>query len=116
MFQEVDYAEYYDFQSLSDDADVGDLQHHGDRTLVVHSGHRAGRDCFAGPVTVGLGWTNHSSAIAITAIASFCSPSYNQTISARLIRFVLLLLAAVLGAFGFFDGLIALVVRLDAGR
>ncbi len=54
--------------------------------------------------------------VSLTAIASFCTPSYNMAISARLLRFFLLFLSAFLGAFGLFFGLIMIFVHLNSLR
>lgn len=55
-------------------------------------------------------------AVALTAICSFTAPSYNIAITARMIRFILLLLSAVLGAFGLIFGLLFLLVHLNSIR
>jgi spore germination protein KA len=55
-------------------------------------------------------------AVSATAISSFCTPSYNMAIAARLIRFLLIFLSALLGAFGLFFGLILLVIHLNSIR
>ncbi|AEI41443.1 spore germination protein [Paenibacillus mucilaginosus] len=55
-------------------------------------------------------------AVSVTAISSFCTPAFNIAISARLIRFVLILLCAALGAFGLFFGLILTVIHLNTLR
>ncbi|MEW9669294.1 spore germination protein [Ammoniphilus sp. 3BR4] len=55
-------------------------------------------------------------AVSITAIASFCTPSYNLAISARLIRFAFLGFSAFLGAFGLFFGLIIMMIHLNSLR
>lgn len=54
--------------------------------------------------------------VALTAISSFCTPSYSLAIAARLIRFVLIFLGAILGGFGFMLGLIFLFVHLNTLR
>lgn len=54
--------------------------------------------------------------VSLTAIASFCTPSYNFAIAARLIRFALLLLSAILGAFGMMFGIIFLVIHMCSLR
>lgn len=54
--------------------------------------------------------------VSLTAIASFCTPSYNMAIAARLLRFILLILSAFLGAFGLFFGLIMIVIHLNSLR
>lgn len=50
--------------------------------------------------------------VAITAIGSFTLPSVEVSYSVRLLRFPLLLLAAVLGLYGVMLGLIAIVIHL----
>jgi len=55
-------------------------------------------------------------AVSATAIASFTTPSYGMAIASRMIRFAMLLLAAFIGAFGFFFGLIMLVIHLNSIR
>lgn len=55
-------------------------------------------------------------AVSATAIASFTTPSYSIAIASRMIRFGMLILSAFLGAFGFFFGLILLVVHLNKLR
>lgn len=55
-------------------------------------------------------------AVSLTAIASFTTPSYNFAISARLLRFVLLLLSAILGISGLIFGLIFIYVHLNTLR
>lgn len=55
-------------------------------------------------------------AVSITAIASFCTPSYNLAIAARLLRFFILALTAMLGAFGLFFGLILIIIHLNSLR
>ncbi|WP_082235384.1 spore germination protein [Halobacillus massiliensis] len=52
--------------------------------------------------------------VAITAISSFVIPSYNMAISVRMLRFLLMLLAAVFGLYGIILGLIALVLHLTS--
>ncbi|MBD0380739.1 spore germination protein [Paenibacillus sedimenti] len=54
--------------------------------------------------------------VALTAIASFCTPAYNMAIAARLIRFLLLLFSSILGAFGFFFGVILIFTHLNSLR
>ncbi|MFD2656570.1 spore germination protein [Gracilibacillus thailandensis] len=54
--------------------------------------------------------------VSLTAIGSFTTPSYNLAISARLIRFALITLAAVLGAFGLIFGLIFMYIHLTTLR
>jgi spore germination protein KA len=55
-------------------------------------------------------------AVSATAIASFTTPSYGMAAASRMIRFAMLLLAAFIGAFGFFFGLIMLVIHLNSIR
>ncbi|WP_163580406.1 spore germination protein [Gracilibacillus saliphilus] len=55
-------------------------------------------------------------AVSLTAICSFTTPSYNLAISARLLRFVLITLSAVLGAFGLIFGLIFMYIHLTTLR
>jgi len=55
-------------------------------------------------------------AVSATAIASFTTPSYGFAIASRMIRFVMLLLAAFIGSFGFFFGLILITVHLNGLR
>ena len=55
-------------------------------------------------------------AVSLTAICSFTTPSYNIAITARLIRFILLLLSAVLGAFGLIFGLLLVFIHLNSLR
>lgn len=52
--------------------------------------------------------------VSLTAISSFVSPSFNMSISARLIRFPLMLLAASFGMFGIMLGLIIMVLHLTS--
>ncbi|MFD0695013.1 spore germination protein [Paenibacillus sp. GCM10027628] len=54
--------------------------------------------------------------VALTAVASFCTPAYNMAIAARLIRFMLLLFSSILGAFGFFFGVILIFTHLNSLR
>ncbi|MBP1969171.1 hypothetical protein J2Z83_001274 [Virgibacillus natechei] len=54
--------------------------------------------------------------VSITAIASFVFPAYNMGIAVRLLRFVMMFLAAVYGLFGITIGLIALVLHLSSLR
>ncbi|MCX7570638.1 spore germination protein [Tumebacillus sp. DT12] len=55
-------------------------------------------------------------AVSATAIASFCTPAYEMAIAARLLRFLIISLCAVLGAFGFFFGIILVVAHLNTLR
>lgn len=50
--------------------------------------------------------------ISATAIASFTFPSFDLTNTVRLIRIPMILLAAVLGLFGLFSGLIVMMIHL----
>lgn len=54
--------------------------------------------------------------VAFTAISSFVVPSFNIAISARLIRFALMFLAATLGLFGIMSGLFFLLIHMAALR
>lgn len=54
--------------------------------------------------------------VAITAIANFATPSYTVAISARLIRFLFMISAAVFGFYGIILGFIMLVVHLVSLR
>lgn len=54
--------------------------------------------------------------VAFTAIASFVSPIYNFSISTRLLRFVLILFAAVFGLYGILLFLILMVIHLVSLR
>ncbi|MBB6637421.1 spore germination protein [Cohnella thailandensis] len=50
--------------------------------------------------------------VSFTAIANFVIPSTNMSSGARLIRFVLMLLAGTLGLFGIMSGLMVLLIHL----
>ncbi|KMY48838.1 spore germination protein [Peribacillus loiseleuriae] len=54
--------------------------------------------------------------VAITAIANFATPSYTVAISARLIRFLFMIIAAVFGFYGIILGFIMLLVHLVSLR
>ncbi|WP_077210848.1 spore germination protein [Bacillus dakarensis] len=54
--------------------------------------------------------------VAFTAIASFVSPIYNFSISTRLLRFILILCAAVYGLYGVLLFLIVMVIHLVSLR
>lgn len=54
--------------------------------------------------------------VAFTAIASFVSPIYNFSISTRLLRFVLIIFAAVFGLYGVLLFLVAMVIHLASLR
>lgn len=50
--------------------------------------------------------------VAFTAISSFVVPAFNISIAARLIRFILMVLAAALGLFGIMSGLFFLLIHM----
>ncbi|WP_456278722.1 spore germination protein [Bacillus sp. AK128] len=54
--------------------------------------------------------------VAFTAIASFVSPIYNFSISTRLLRFVVIIFAAVFGLFGVLVFLVLMVIHLSSLR
>ncbi|WP_342044544.1 spore germination protein [Bacillus sp. OTU530] len=54
--------------------------------------------------------------VAITGIASFAIPAYNLTIAARMIRFPLMIISAVLGFYGMTLALILLVAHMNSLR
>ncbi len=54
--------------------------------------------------------------VAFTAIASFVTPIYNFSISTRLLRFVLILFAAIFGLYGVLLFLVAMVIHLASLR
>nr|WP_245808943.1 spore germination protein [Shouchella patagoniensis] len=54
--------------------------------------------------------------VAITAIASLATPSFNMAVAARLIRFGLIISAAIVGFYGILLGLIMLIVHLVSLR
>lgn len=54
--------------------------------------------------------------VAFTAIASFVSPIYNFSISTRLLRFILILFAAIFGLYGVLLFLILMVIHLVSLR
>jgi spore germination protein KA len=54
--------------------------------------------------------------VAFSAIASFVSPIYNFSIAARLIRFILIVMAASLGLYGILITLITMVIHLVSLR
>lgn len=54
--------------------------------------------------------------VAITAIASFATPAFSIAISARLIRFLFMLVAATFGFYGIILGIIILTVHLCSLR
>lgn len=54
--------------------------------------------------------------VAITAIASFATPSFSMAISIRLIRFILMFLAAFIGFYGMISGLMFMTLHLCSLR
>lgn len=54
--------------------------------------------------------------VSITAISSFVVPSINMSIAIRMVRFLLMILAASFGLFGIIVGIIALVLHLCSLR
>ncbi len=54
--------------------------------------------------------------VALTAIASFVSPTFNMGIAIRILRFVFMFLAATFGLFGIIIGLIIMVAHLASLR
>ncbi|MCR2806982.1 spore germination protein [Paenibacillus soyae] len=54
--------------------------------------------------------------VSITAISNFVIPSFNMGITIRMIRFLLMVLAATFGLFGIMVGLIAMVLHLCSLR
>ena len=54
--------------------------------------------------------------VALTAISSFVAPIYTFAIATRLLRFVFVILAAILGLYGVFLGMIFLVAHLASLR
>nr|WP_225446579.1 spore germination protein [Paenibacillus rhizovicinus] len=54
--------------------------------------------------------------VSITAISNFVIPSYNMGISIRMIRFVLMMLAASFGLYGILTGVIIMVLHLCSLR
>lgn len=54
--------------------------------------------------------------VSFTAISSFVVPAFNVAISARLIRFLLMVLASTLGLFGIMTGLFFLLIHLSSLR
>ncbi|MBM4760980.1 spore germination protein [Bacillus sp. B15-48] len=54
--------------------------------------------------------------VAITAIANFATPSFAMAISTRLIRFMFMVVAAVMGFYGIILGLLILVIHLTSLR
>jgi spore germination protein KA len=54
--------------------------------------------------------------VSLTAISSFASPSFNMSISNRILRFLFMILAATFGLFGIILGLIVMVLHLNSLR
>jgi len=54
--------------------------------------------------------------VSITAISSFVSPTYNMSITVRILRFLFMMLAATFGLFGIALGLIAMVLHMCSLR
>ncbi|WP_066187937.1 spore germination protein [Gracilibacillus timonensis] len=54
--------------------------------------------------------------VSLTAICSFIFPSYNLAISVRLLRFCFMILAATLGLFGIFIGILLMALHLSSLR
>lgn len=54
--------------------------------------------------------------VSLTAISSFVSPSFNMTISVRMLRFGFMFLAATFGLFGILIGLIIMILHLASLR
>lgn len=54
--------------------------------------------------------------VSLTAIANFCFPAYNMAISVRMLRFVMMMLAASFGLYGITLGLLALLLHLNSLR
>lgn len=54
--------------------------------------------------------------VAITGIASFATPAYDLAASARLIRFILMILAATFGFYGLTLGIIIIIAHLNSLR
>ncbi|REE87393.1 spore germination protein KA [Paenibacillus taihuensis] len=54
--------------------------------------------------------------VAITAIANFSIPAYNLAITARLLRFLFMIAAGMIGFYGIILGLIMLVAHMNALR
>jgi spore germination protein KA len=71
-----------------------------------------------GQAAVDAGLVGQSTVIVVslTAICSFTTPSYNLSIASRLIRFVLITLSALLGAFGLIFGIIFMFIHLNTLR
>jgi spore germination protein KA len=54
--------------------------------------------------------------VAITAISSFVIPAYNMSIALRILRFILMMIAAGFGLYGVMIGLIVIVLHLCSIR
>ncbi|SEO93668.1 spore germination protein [Propionispora vibrioides] len=54
--------------------------------------------------------------VSITGIASFTVPRFNQAIAIRVLRFVLMILAATLGLYGVFMGFLAILIHMASLR
>lgn len=54
--------------------------------------------------------------VSITGIASFAIPRFNQAIAIRVLRFVLMTLAATLGLYGVFMGFLAILIHMASLR
>jgi spore germination protein KA len=54
--------------------------------------------------------------VSITAIANFCFPTYNMAISVRMLRFLMMILAASFGLYGVTLGVLALLLHLNSLR
>lgn len=54
--------------------------------------------------------------VSITAISSFATPSFSMAVSARLIRFILMFLAAIMGMYGIISGLMIMTLHLCSLR
>ncbi|OLO25082.1 spore germination protein [Alkalihalophilus pseudofirmus] len=54
--------------------------------------------------------------VAGTAIASFTTPAYNLAVAGRILRFVMMVMAAAMGLYGIIIGLIVLVAHLSSLR
>ncbi|WP_379971337.1 spore germination protein [Ectobacillus sp. sgz5001026] len=54
--------------------------------------------------------------VSITAIANFVFPAYNMAISVRMLRFLMMMLAASFGVYGITIGMLALLLHLNSLR
>jgi spore germination protein KA len=54
--------------------------------------------------------------VSLTAICSFVSPSFNMSISIRILRFLFMILSATFGLFGIILGVIVMVLHLNSLR